>query len=42
MKGWIYIMSNPTFADGRIKISMSSKDPVERKSELESSGLPEP
>ena len=35
-------MSNPSFADGRIKIGMSSKDPVERKSELESSGVPEP
>ena len=42
MKGWIYIMSNASFSDGRIKIGMSSKDPVERKSELESSGVPEP
>jgi len=42
MKGWIYIMSNASFSDGRIKIGMSSKDPIERKSELESSGVPEP
>jgi hypothetical protein len=42
MKGWIYIMSNSSFSDGRIKIGMSSKDPIERKSELESSGVPEP
>lgn len=35
-------MSNASFSDGRIKIGMSSKDPVERKRELESSGVPEP
>ena len=35
-------MSNASFSDGRIKIGMSSKDPIERKSELESSGVPEP
>lgn len=35
-------MSNASFSDGLIKVGMSSKDPIERKSELESSGVPEP
>ena len=41
MDGWIYILSNKAFADGRIKIGCSSKDPNARKEELESSGVPE-
>ena len=41
LDGWIYILSNEAFADGRIKIGCSSKDPNARKEELESSGVPE-
>lgn len=33
-------MSNPSM-DGLIKIGMTSKDPLERKSELETTGVPE-
>jgi hypothetical protein len=43
MAGFVYIMSNPAFADGRIKIGKSDRDPEEfRKSELNSTGVPEP
>jgi hypothetical protein len=43
MAGFIYIMSNPSFADGRIKIGKSDRDPEEfRKFELETTGVPEP
>ena len=43
MAGFVYIMSNPSFADGRIKIGKSDRDPEEfRKSELNSTGVPEP
>jgi hypothetical protein len=42
MAGFVYIMSNPSFADGRIKIGMSKGDPDEdRKSELNTTGVPE-
>jgi hypothetical protein len=41
--GFVYIMSNPSFADGRIKIGKSDRDPEEfRKSELNTTGVPEP
>ena len=40
--GFIYILSNPSFMDGMIKIGKSQKDPVFRKEELNSSGVPEP
>ena len=41
--GFIYIMSNPIFADGRIKIGKSKSDPSSfRKDELYSTGVPEP
>jgi hypothetical protein len=43
MAGFVYIMSNPSFADGRIKIGKSDRDPEEfRRSELNSTGVPEP
>ena len=43
MAGFVYIMSNPAFADGRIKIGKSDRDPEDfRKAELSSSGVPEP
>tara|TARA_A100001015_G_C14355920_1_gene468566 strand:+ start:320 stop:514 length:195 start_codon:yes stop_codon:yes gene_type:complete len=40
--GFIYIMSNPSFTDGKIKIGKSQKDPALRKEELNTTGLPEP
>ncbi len=41
--GFIYIMSNPSFSDGRIKIGKSQSDPSSfRKKELYSTGVPEP
>lgn len=41
--GFIYIMSNPVFGDGRIKIGKSKSDPSSfRKDELYSTGVPEP
>jgi hypothetical protein len=42
MAGFVYIMSNPFFADGRIKIGATERDPEFRKSELNSTGVPEP
>tara|TARA_B100001093_G_scaffold507401_1_gene567904 strand:+ start:269 stop:907 length:639 start_codon:yes stop_codon:yes gene_type:complete len=42
MNGFIYVMSNASFADGRIKIGMSASDPTRRKEELYSTGVPEP
>ena len=43
MAGFVYIMSNPSFTDGPIKIGKSDRDPEEfRKSELNSTGVPEP
>jgi hypothetical protein len=43
MAGFIYIMSNPAFASGLIKIGKSDRDPDEfRKNELEGTGVPEP
>ena len=42
MSGFVYIMSNPSFKDGLIKIGMSDRDPTEyRKSELETTGVPD-
>tara|TARA_B100000282_G_scaffold66793_2_gene44996 strand:+ start:4536 stop:5387 length:852 start_codon:yes stop_codon:yes gene_type:complete len=41
--GFIYIMSNPSFTDNRIKIGRSKSDPSSfRKDELYSTGVPEP
>jgi hypothetical protein len=43
MPGFVYIMSNPSFVSGRIKIGKSDRDPQKyRKEELESTGVPEP
>jgi hypothetical protein len=43
MAGFIYIMSNPSFIVGRVKIGKSDRDPMEfRKYELETTGVPEP
>ena len=43
MAGFVYIMSNPSFADGRIKIGKSDRDPEEiGKPALNSTGEPEP
>src|SRR5262245_58811205 len=43
MAGFVYIMSNPSFVAGRIKIGKSDRDPEEyRKVELETTGVPEP
>lgn len=43
MAGFVYIMSNPSFVAGRIKIGKSDRDPTEfRKVELETTGVPEP
>jgi hypothetical protein len=41
MSGFVYIMSNPSFQDGLIKIGMSDRDPTHRKSELETTGVPD-
>jgi len=42
MAGFVYIMSNPAFPE-RVKIGKSDRDPEEfRKSELHSTGVPEP
>ena len=43
MNGFIYIMSNPSFSDNRIKIGRSKSDPKSlRKDKLYSTGVPEP
>ena len=42
MKGWIYILSNPSFSGGQIKIGKTAKHPSERASELFTTGLPTP
>jgi hypothetical protein len=43
MPGFIYIMSNPSFVSGRVKIGKSDRDPERyRKEELETTGVPEP
>ena len=43
MNGFIYIMSNPAFKDGRLKIGISKSDPSsQRQAELYSTGVPEP
>ena len=42
MDGWVYILSNPSFADGRIKIGYSSSDPKYRIIEFnKATGVPE-
>jgi len=40
--GFIYVMSNPSFSDGQIKIGKSMNDPSFRKDNLNSTSLPEP
>lgn len=41
MAGWIYVMSNPSFERGIVKIGKSERDPsLHRKKELETSGVP--
>ena len=41
--GFIYIMSNEIFKDGRLKIGMSNSDPSSfRKDRLYTTGVPEP
>lgn len=43
MVGFIYIMSNPSFIQGRYKIGKSDRDPEEyRKIELATTGVPQP
>jgi hypothetical protein len=43
MAGFVYIMSNPSFVSGRIKIGKSDRDPEEfRKPELDGTAIPEP
>lgn len=43
MSGFVYILSNPVFEGGRIKIGSSKSDPREnRKDELYTTGVPEP
>lgn len=40
MAGFIYIMSNPSFKDGLVKIGKSDRDPSIRSSELYTTGVP--
>ena len=43
MAGFVYVMSNPSFSDGQIKVGKSSKDPrEERADELYTTGVPQP
>ena len=43
MNGFIYVMSNPSFKDGRVKIGISKQDPTSKRvEELYSTGVPEP
>ena len=43
MKGFVYIMSNPSFSDEIIKIGYSDRDPNHfRKNELDTTGVPTP
>jgi len=42
MSGFIYIMSNPSFSNGLLKIGKSTRNPSFRKDELDSTGVPEP
>lgn len=41
MAGFVYIMSNPSFKDGLIKIGKSDRDPSIRCNELYTTGVPE-
>ena len=41
-KGFIYVMSNEIFRDGRLKIGMTKSDPNDRRKELYTTGVPEP
>jgi len=40
--GYLYIMSNPSFKDGLLKVGKSDRHPRERKAELETTGVPRP
>lgn len=43
MNGFVYVMSNKSFADGRLKIGISSSEPASARSEeLYTTGVPEP
>lgn len=43
MNGYIYILSNPSFVEGRIKIGKTERDPEDyRRYELDTTGVPEP
>ena len=43
MKGYVYVMSNPSLAGGLIKIGQSGQDPEGRRKSLSSeTGIPEP
>ena len=41
MKGYIYVLSNPAYKDGYLKVGCSSKDPVGRMEELFTTGVPD-
>lgn len=41
MKGWIYIFSNPAFKNNIIKIGKTSRTPKERRTELDTTGVPD-
>lgn len=41
MKGYIYVLSNPAYKDGYLKVGRSSKDPVGRMEELFTTGVPD-
>lgn len=41
MAGFVYILSNPSLA-GRLKIGKSDRDPMRRRAELSTTGVPEP
>ena len=41
MKGYIYVLSNPAYKSGYLKVGCSSKDPVGRMEELFTTGVPE-
>jgi hypothetical protein len=43
MPGFVYVMSNPSFVPGRVKIGKSDRDPEKyRRDELHTTGVPEP
>lgn len=40
IRGWVYVMSNRSFAKDLVKIGFTTKDPMLRASELDGTGLP--